>query len=88
MLPSLSSKVLQKLSFSAVLSHCTFAAGWWDSHVTKSQLQQVDVNPSSDQQSGSSDCIVELDGQSVEDHPSLTSPHEDQQVAVEVSSNT
>jgi len=71
------------ICFNALPSHCTFASGRWDSHVTESQLQQVDVNSSSDQQCGSSDCIVELDGQSVEDHPSSTSPHEDQQVAVQ-----
>ncbi len=61
------------MCFYALLTHCTFAAGGWDSHVTESQLQQVDVNPSSDQQCGSSDCIVELDGQSVKDHPSSNS---------------
>jgi len=71
------------ICFNALPSHCTFASGRWDSHVTESQLQQVDVNSSSDQQCGSSDCLVELDGQSVEDHPSSTSPHEDQQVAVQ-----
>jgi len=71
------------MCFSAIPSHCIYAAGRWDSHVIECQLQQVDINPSSDQQSGSSDCIVELDGQSVKDHPSLNSPHEDQQVAVE-----
>ncbi len=71
------------LSFWALPSHCTFASGRWDSHVTESQLQQVDVNPSFDQQCSSSDCIVESDGQSVEDHPSSTSPHEDEQVAVQ-----
>ncbi len=58
------------MCFYVVLSHCTFAAGWWDSNVTVSQLQQVDINPSLDQQCGSSDCILELDGHSVKDHPS------------------
>ncbi len=53
------------ICFSVILSHCTFAAGQWDFHVTESQLQQVDINPSPGQQCGSSDCIVELDGQSV-----------------------
>jgi len=38
-----------ELDFSVVPSHCTFAAGWWGFHVTESQLQQVDVNPSLDQ---------------------------------------
>ena len=48
------------MCFSAVLSHCTFAAGWWDSHITVSQLQQLDVNQSLDQQCGFSDCIGDL----------------------------
>jgi len=65
------------ICFWALPSHCTFAAGWWDSHVTVSQLHQLDVNPSLDQQCGSSDCILELDGHSVKDHPPSNSPHED-----------
>jgi hypothetical protein len=35
------------LGFSALPSHCTFAAGRWDSHVTESLLQPVYVNTSS-----------------------------------------
>jgi len=31
------------LGFLALPSHCTFAAGWWDSHVTESLLQPVNV---------------------------------------------
>ena len=34
-------------NYKAVPSHCTFASGWWDSPVTESPQQQVDVNPSS-----------------------------------------